>query len=233
MCRTRFRYCVFALFLAFGLRGTFLLLASESVTPPLNAVTTVGIGEPVIRQGKPIERAAIHLSQKIEFGKGGEYALLPGYYLRSSAGIGWEYFVPEDGPEAGRVLKAPGAITLQGSFHYSNDGKTIGLITNFYQAINAEAKGITRTTRPSLSRDHVQRSLIYRGMSGTKIKLDYQEIWKSIKRPSGEALSIHDLAQSRVVELHGARIEVVEANERTLRYRILRPFQSTETAPEE
>ena len=205
---------------------TYPAAASERITPPLNIESTAPVGEEILHQGEVYQRAAIHLSEEIKFGKDGAYALTPGYYVRASESIGWEYYAPADGPDAGSVTKAPGAITLQGSFHYSNDGKTIGLITNFYQAVNTEAKGITRTTRPSLARDAIQRTLVYGGKTGTKIKLGYREIWKNITRPAGDAFVEHDLANSKVVEFNGARIEVIKATDKSIQYRITRAFGS-------
>ena len=105
---------------------------------------------------------------------------------------------------------------------------TIGLITNFYQAVNTKAKGVTRTTRPSLSRDAIQRSLVYGGKTGTKIKLGYRETWKNITRPAGDVFVELDLADSRVAEFKGARIEVIEATDQCIRYRVTKAFDSPE-----
>ncbi|QDV41129.1 hypothetical protein Enr13x_09670 [Stieleria neptunia] len=201
-------------------------IAEERITPALNTESTAQAGEEILHQGDLYQRAAIFLSEEITFGKDGAYALTPGYYFRGGDSIGWETYSPADGPDAGRVKKAPGAITLQGSFHYSNDGKTIGVITNFYQAINTKAKGITRTTRPAISPDALQRSLVYGGKTGTKIKLAYREIWKNITRPSQDTFVEYDLADSKVVEIQGARIEVIEATNNGIRYRVTRAFDS-------
>lgn len=201
---------------------------SDGMRPPLRTESTTEIGREMLHQGQLYQRAAIHLSQEIKFGQQGVYALTPGYYVRTGERIGWETYAPADSPEAGRVKKAPGAITLQGSFHYSNDGQTIGVITNFYQAVNAKALGVTRTTRPAWSRDHLQRSLVYGGKSGTQIKLCYREIWKNITRPAGDLHVKFDLAVSKVVKFRGARIEVMEATDKRIRYRVTQAFDSTE-----
>lgn len=202
--------------------------ASERVIPPLNTESTADSGDEILHQGEFYQRAAIHLSEEIKFGKDGAYALTPGYYFRGGESIGWETYTPADGPDAGRVKKAPGAITLQGAFHYSNDGKTIGVITNFYQAINTQAKGITRTTRPSWLSDSIQRSLVYGGKAGTRIRLGYREIWKNITRPSHDVFIEFDLAESRIVDVKGARIEVIEATNKSIRYRVTQAFDSIE-----
>ncbi len=198
--------------------------AADKLSPPLNTESTAELGDEILHQGKVYQRAAIHLSREIKFGRSDEYALTPGYYLRTGHSDGWETYAATDGPGAGNVRKAPGAITLQGSFHYSNDGKTIGVITNFYQALNAEAKGITRTTRPALLADETQRLLVYGGMTGTKIRLGYREIWKNITRPSSDVFVEFDIRGSKIVELNGARIKVLDANSNSIRYRVMRAF---------
>jgi len=198
--------------------------AAERLQPPLNTVAIAHVGDVILRQGENYQRAAIHLKEEISFGDDGAWALTPGYYFRTGESIGWETYAPADGPDAGSVRKAPGAITLQGSFHFSNDGETIGVITNFYQAANTKATGITRTIRPAWSSDSVQRLLVYGGMTGTRIKLGYREIWKNITMPSHDVFFEFDLADSHVVELNGARIEVIEADNNVIRYRVTRAF---------
>lgn len=204
------------------------LSASERVEPPRNTESTAPIGGAILRQGESYQRAAIHLSEELTFGQDGAYALTPGYYFQAGESDGWESYAPADGPDAGSVKKAPGAITLQGSFHYSKDGKTIGVITNFYQAVNTNAKAITRTTRPAWSDDSIQRLLVYGGKTGTKIKVAYREIWKNITRPSRDVFVEYDLADSKVIELQGARIEVMEATDERIRYRVTRAFDFLE-----
>jgi len=200
--------------------------AGEKVTPSLNKTATAPVGGQILHQGTYQKQAAIHLSEEIRFGERHQYSLTPGYYIRTGESLESGTYAPAVGPETGRVKKAPGAITLQGSFLYSNDDKTIAVITNFYQAVTAKAKGITRTTRPVVSTDSVQRMLVYGGKTGTKIKLAYREIWKNITRPSNDVFVEFDLADSKVVEIKGARIEVIEATAKSIRYRVLRAFHS-------
>ena len=200
--------------------------AAEKVTPSLNSQATAQVGGRILHQGTYYRQAAIHLSKEIRFGERHQYSLTPGYYIRTGEGLDSGAYAPADGPGAGRVKKAPGAITLQESFLYSNDGKTIGVITNFYQAVNARAKGITRTTRPVVSTESIQRIVVYGGKIGTKIRLAYREIWKNITRPSSDVFVEFDLADSKVVEIKGARIEVIEATGKSIRYRVLRAIES-------
>ena len=54
----------------------------------------------------------------------------------------------------------------------------------------------------------------------------YRELWKNIARPSIDVFVEFDLADSKVVEIKGARIEVIEATGKRIRYRVLRAFHS-------
>ena len=200
--------------------------AAQTVTPPLNKTATAQVGGQILHQGTYQTQAAIHLSEELRFGERHQYLLTPGYYIRTGESLDAGTYAPAAGPDAGRVKKAPGAITLQGSFLYSNDGKTIGVITNFYQAVNARAKGITRTTRPVVSTESIQQVLVYGGKTDMKIRLAYRELWKNITRPSSDVFVEFDLAESKVIEVNGARIEVIEATGKNIRYRVLRAFHS-------
>lgn len=198
--------------------------AAEIVTPTLNKEANAQVGGQILHQGTYYQHAAILLSEEIKFGDRHQYALTPGYYIRTGESLDSEMYSPANGTGAGRLKNVPGAITLQGSFLYSNDGETIGVITNFYQAVNAKAKGITRTNRPVVSSESIQRMLVYGGNSGAKIRLAYREIWKNITRPSSDTFVEFDIADSKVVDFKGARIEVIEATDRKIRYRVLRGF---------
>ena len=200
--------------------------AAGVVTPPVNEDATAQVGDQILHQGTTYQEKAIHLSEEIKFGESHQYSLTPGDYIRTGDSLDAGTYAPADGPNAGRVKMAPGSITLQGSFLYSNDDKTIGVITNFYQAVNAKANGITRTTRPVISTESIQRMLVYGGKTGTKIRLAYREVWKNITRPSSDVFVEFDLADSKIIEIKGARIEVVEATKKSIRYRVLRAFKS-------
>lgn len=223
---TQFAIQMIAVFLVSVFGNTNNVQAAETVIPSVNKEATAQVGGQLLQQGTTYPQEAIHLSEEIKFGMRQQYSLSPGYYIRTGGSLDSGTYAPADGPDAGRVTKAPGAITLQGSFLYSNDDKTVGVITNFYQAVHARAKGITRTTRPAWSTEEIQRTLVYGGKTGTKIRLAYREIWKNITRPSSDVFLEFDLTKSKIVEVRGARLEVIAATGESIRYRVLRAFKS-------
>lgn len=194
-------------------------------TPSLHKESAAQAGEEILHEGTYYERDVIHLSQEITIGENGAYTLAPGYYLRTGGSDDWASYTPATGdPESGSIKKAPDVVTLQPGFQVSGDGKTVGVVTNFYQAVHGKGTGITRSTRPALSFESLQRALVYGGKSGSKIKIGYREIWMHIVRPSELQFIEHDISKSRIIEAHGARIEVIEVNDDSIRYRVLRSF---------
>lgn len=209
-----------------GLAGV-TTIAEETTrsTPELNTEVTAKVGDEILYQATYYDREIIHLSQEIKVGKDGAYTLTPGHYLKTSEENGWGYYVAANGPGAGKIIKAPDVVTLQPAFQVSADGKTIGVITNYYQAVLGEAKGITRSTGPAVSTESIQKAIVYGGKKGSKIKLGYREIWMAIQRPSEIQFVEHDLAKSKIVEASGARFEIIEATGDSLRYRVIKSFE--------
>jgi hypothetical protein len=197
------------------------------ITPSMNTESTAQVGDEIIHQGAYYERDVIHLSHKITIGENDAYTLTPGYYFKTGEEGEWEYYTPAtDDPNGGSVKKAPEVVTLQESFQVSSDGKTVGVVTNYYQAVRGKATGITRSTRSALSNESFQKALVYGGKVGNKIKLGYREIWMNIVRPSELQYIEHDLTKSKIVESNGARIEVLSATDNSIRYRITKSFSS-------
>ena len=197
------------------------------VKPPLNTESTAQAGEEILHQGTYYERDVIHLSQELRIGDNGAYTIAPGYYVRTGGSGDWTSYAPAvNDPEGGSIKKAPDVVTLQPGFQVSGDGKTVGVVTNFYQAVYGEGKGITRSTRPALSSESLQKALVYGGMSGNKIKIGYREIWMHIVRPSELQFVEYNLSKSKIVESHGARIEVLDATDKSISYRVLKSFSS-------
>ncbi len=221
---------LFLVFLTFATASAQDAAETESapvITPPLNTENTVKVGEEILHQGNYYERDVIHLSQELTIGENNAYTLTPGYYLRTGGGGDWESYMPAaDDPEGGSIKKAPDVVTLQPGLQVSSDDKIVGVVTNFYQAVYGEGKGITRSTRPALSFESLQKALVYGGKAGNKIKLGYREIWMHITRPSEIQFVEHDLTESKIVESHGTRIEVLRATDDFIKYRVVKGFSS-------
>lgn len=83
----------------------------------------------------------------------------------------------------------------------------------------------TTNSRP-LERTGFQRDLVYSGLSGgSTISLLYREFLDNMTRPVLTQELKYDLALSRTIGFKDARIEVVNAGNTSIRYRVLTPLK--------
>ncbi len=64
------------------------------------------------------------------------------------------------------------------------------------------------------------QELIYLGRSGDELSFKYREFSGSLARPAFSADLTYDLSESRTIGYRGARIEVIEAGNQLIRYRV-------------
>lgn len=72
--------------------------------------------------------------------------------------------------------------------------------------------------------DSVKRELLYDGKSGTTLHLSYREFVKDLARPAFTQELSYDIRDDRIIGFKGARVEVIDANNTSLRYRVLSGF---------
>ena len=82
--------------------------------------------------------------------------------------------------------------------------------------IDGEETTYIDDSAPSLS-----RALIYNGKTGQTIKILYREFSQGMADRAPDQETQHDLNKSRLIEVKGARIEVVQATDTTLTYKVL------------
>ena len=75
-----------------------------------------------------------------------------------------------------------------------------------------------------LSQDSFKQTLIYSGKVGNKINVGYREFSGSVARPAFNNNVEYDLSESLVIGYKGAQIEVLEATNQYIRYKVLRNF---------
>ncbi len=71
---------------------------------------------------------------------------------------------------------------------------------------------------------HLQQTLLYSGRIGNRIRFSYREFSDGLARSSFTNDAEYDLSESRQIGYRGALIEVLDANNMRIRYRVLRNF---------
>ena len=86
--------------------------------------------------------------------------------------------------------------------------------------------------RPSLASERVkavdkpnfEQELIYNGKSGNTVNFVYREFSKSFIRSGFTQNVQYDLSESKIIGFKGARVEVIEATNTKLKYRVIKSF---------
>ncbi len=74
------------------------------------------------------------------------------------------------------------------------------------------------------AKDSFKRELLYDGKSGTTIHLSYREFAGDMARPAFTQELSYDIRDDRVIGFQRARFEVIDANNTSIRYRVLKGF---------
>ena len=85
-----------------------------------------------------------------------------------------------------------------------------------------------RVKVPSLEANSFQQTLIYSGRIGNKINVGYREFSNSLARPAFNNNVEYDLSVSNVIGYKGAQLEVLEATNQAIKFRLLKNFNAAE-----
>lgn len=197
--------------------------AVEISDPPLGVTVTAEVGGTMLRQGKYVEHHAIRLQDSVRAGVLGAYVFSPGYYLREGEDAKNEFYRPEPGPEGGRVDKSALADPYQ-TMMVPKGQNTICGVSVFNARVCEKNISFERLMRPALTTDGFQQTLLYSGRVGNKVNISYREFSNNSARPAFNNDVEYDLTESMVIGYRGAEIEIIEATNRMIKYRVVKNF---------
>ncbi len=192
--------------------------------PPIGSVQTAYVGDQLLRQGKYSEHDAILLKDKVDFSFSA-YTLTPGYYIKHGEDQTSGFYIPSGESDGGRVDKAVLAdpwISIQAY----NDGSKLCVVTVFHAVTCEDNVPFKQLRKPVFSSDSFQQTLIYSGKVGAKINIGYREFSGNIARPGFNNDVEYDLNESKVIGYKGARLEILEATNDHIKYKVLANFNN-------
>lgn len=192
--------------------------------PPLGTVNTSQVGDPILQQGRYREAEAIHVEHTTS--AGWAYTLSPGYYVKQGDDDSGEYYLPGGGNEAGRVEKAFIADPWESVMARKRDG-VLCVITVFNVAVCGDDTSFEHKKLALYGHDSFQQTLIYSGRVGSKINIGYREFSDNMARPAFNNDVEYDLSESSTIGYKGAQIEVLEATNQFIRYKVIKNFKPT------
>jgi hypothetical protein len=152
----------------------------------------------------------------------GAYSFLPGEYRKTGDSADGSFYLPTNGLNSGSVSVAPLADPFQ-SIMLKRDGQICGVsVFNAYTC--AKATGVETIKVQAVSANSFQQTLIYSGKVGDKINVGYREFSSDVARPAFNNDVEYDLRESATIGYKGALIEVLEATNQSIRYRVIKNF---------
>lgn len=193
--------------------------------PPLNSVNTAFVGDKMLEQGVFVDREALQVpvNTKLNFA----YTLTAGNYLKTGQNEKGNYYQPVNNiPNGGMVQKNPFAdpfkVVMLGA-----DGK-LCVVTVFNAKSCSSEHQVKQTVIGIASDNSFQQTLIYSGKVGNKINVGYREFSSNIARPAFNNDVEYDLNDSKKIGYKGALLEVVDANNQNITYKVLKNFNKVD-----
>lgn len=200
--------------------------------PQINFEATAEIGETLLAKAKIYTFDGLELLEQItDNGIAREYIVEPhAMRLERIDQQGNKFYVPSSEfyyvndktfrkrvspSNAYLVLKSDGSLELQGYYDLTTAGKISPSRPN-----HKIGKIIDR------KQPNFRQELIYSGRSGNQIKVTYREYAGDFLRPGFTQDVQYDLGVENIIGFKGVRIQVVEATNTRLKYKVLRSFPS-------
>lgn len=206
--------------------------------PGLNIIVERNIGDELVKFGKYIEQDGIHVGSAIKVDvriDGGRSTAIP-YVIHS----GNFYKIGEDnkadyyrigggGDHLGFVERGTFSDPAE-SLMINKDKNTICIITTFSYNVckDSETNGVEKIKQKTVAPNSTLQTLVYNGKNNNKIKIGYREYAGEATRLSNSNDIEYDLSESMRISYKGAVLEIVEAKNQSIRYKIISNFSHLE-----
>jgi len=188
--------------------------------PELNVVTTKSIGDILLSQGFRTTYPAIEILQDIKGPMGGGN-IIKGIYIGVSREGNNVIYKPK--PNDAIMNEAVGVFFLA----YSSDGLNIawrGGFGNLVKGKRIEKDYYNETATTIETSSDFQQTLIYTGKEGNIIKATYREFSGNLARPAFTVDVTYDLKDSDIIAFRGARLQIIQAANTSIQYKVLSNF---------
>jgi hypothetical protein len=193
----------------------------EISEPPIDSINKAYVGDSLLRQGNYTEHDAILLKQSTDVSWA--YTAMPGFYFKQGEDETTEFYLPSGGEGTGSIVKAAIADPWKCVQAYKNENK-LCVITVFNAVVCNSDVFFERLKKPAIQSNSFQQTLIYSGKFGDKINISYCEFSNSLARPAFNNDVEYDLSQSPIIGYKGAKIEIIEATNELIKYKVIRNF---------
>lgn len=221
-------FCASASLLMLGCASptyNYLPVSKQVSNPPINSYSVANVGDALVTQGVMTEHDALQVNSAIELGLF-SYTVKEGIFLKVGENSDSEFYsILNSFNGGGSIEKALLADPPKALQAYKVESKICG-ISVFNQAVCTSSNQFSRLKKAIASNNSFQQSLIYSGKFGDKIKIGYREFFGNSARPAFNNDVEYDLSQSKTIGYKGARIEIIEATNESIKYKVISNFNT-------
>lgn len=193
--------------------------------PPIGSINTAFVGDELLAQGLVVNQDVLYVPQTTKVNL---YNLSSGNYQKIGENDKGTYYKAENHSinNGGKVDKSFIADPYS-AVMLTPDGK-ICVITTFNIKTCIDEHNANTTTILAQSNESFQQTLIYSGKVGQKINIGYREFSSNSARPAFNNDVEYDLSQSKQIGYKGALLEIIEATNQNITYKVLSNFNKVQ-----
>lgn len=196
--------------------------------PPLGSVNVKGVGDELLKQGKYREHDAIKVSYPTYIGYW--QTVYPGYFLKIGEDIENIYYRVGGVRDQSGFIQRDGVSSRIERLMIKKTSQILCGILSETQVLCESNPTINfeYTKVQIVSENAMQQTLIYNGRVGNKINVGYREYLGDFARSAFSNSVEYDLSESNRIGYKGALIEVMDATNQNIKYRVISNFNSAE-----
>ena len=184
--------------------------------PELGTTNTVSVGDKMVSIGNVLSQDGFELGQSM---KVGSYTLTPGFYKKVGDKDEYDFFSPTtSGVNAGFLADPFQTVAV------SKDKSKICAVSIYNIKNCKDAPSLKFGEMDIESPSSFEQTLLYNGRVGDKVNIGYREFSGSLARPAFNNEVEYDLNEDRTIAYKGAEIEILEADNRSITYRVISNF---------
>jgi hypothetical protein len=204
-------------------------IKTEFNQPPIGQVVTASVGEELLKQGVQYTREVLILPQEVKVQSVFSIEIKKGRYVKIGDFEDSEFF----SWLINRGDRDNGAIHSSGSPSEGFGGVALNKKTKELCVYTEREKArgyctpnvvVERGTQLVEDRNSFQQTLLYNGRVGNKVNIGYRESYADRARQAFSNNVEYDLTDSRLISYREAQLEVIDATNQKITYKVLKNF---------
>lgn len=190
--------------------------------PPVGEVSTAYLGDHMLTQGMMVEHEALRLISpfKIQLAK-----ISTGYFAKQGEDEQYINYKTTNDNGSGKIIHPLGGADAEIPIVLRKSDNALCLLNGIGTVVGCKTGAdFEKTTWSRANTNSFQQTLIYNGKVGNKINVAYREFSSDLARPAFNNNVEYDLSDSKQIGYKGALLDVIDANNQQIKYKVIRNF---------